>query len=355
MDTPESIKSCVEWFFGYGGNHLGLKRVLPSLRPIALCEIEAYAIANMVAKMEKGLLDPTPIWTDCKTFPVELFRGCVDLFVASYPCPGFSLSGKRLGKDDPRFLWPWVYRGVITMRPRYCLFENVEGHLSLGLSTVLSDLEAAGYSHEEGLFSAAEVGAPHQRKRVFILARDERFFAKDTRRVVADTKIGEGGGVCESGLLTYTGDDGGETELANSSDSRLSRGQKPGASAGDAGADGSRSQKSERGGSELADADGAGSQGRDCGGLPKYARQWLAGKVRTRWPVRPGEQQHDWEAPRVTAKPGVDRKLDGNSRELDERLLDSVRVDRLRLCGNGVVPDTAERAFRILFERINKS
>jgi len=181
VDTPESIKSCVEWFFGYGGNHLGLKRVLPAMRTVAACEIEAYCCSNLVAKMQAGLLDVAPIWTDCKTFPIEEFRGLVDLFVASYPCVGFSCAGKRLGKDDPRFLWPWVFRGVAVMRPRYCLFENVEGHVSLGLSTVISDLEAAGYRVEVGLFSAEEVGAPHQRKRIFILARDEQ------RREVADS------------------------------------------------------------------------------------------------------------------------------------------------------------------------
>src|SRR5690242_16019054 len=94
VDTPQTI-TCVEWCFGYGGIHLGLQRVLPSLRCIAASEIEAYAVANLVAKIEAGLLDPFPIWSDLKTFPCEFFRDLVDIFVAGYPCQPFSSSGKR--------------------------------------------------------------------------------------------------------------------------------------------------------------------------------------------------------------------------------------------------------------------
>jgi hypothetical protein len=74
VDTPKTI-TCIEWCFGYGGNHLGLRRVIPNLRCIAASEIEAYACANLVAKMEAGQLEPFPIWTDLKTFPCEQFRG----------------------------------------------------------------------------------------------------------------------------------------------------------------------------------------------------------------------------------------------------------------------------------------
>jgi len=60
------------------------------------------------------------------------------------------------------------------MRPSICFFENVEGHISLGLSNVIEDLGRMGYRTTWGIFSAAEIGAPHQRKRVFILAHSKR-------------------------------------------------------------------------------------------------------------------------------------------------------------------------------------
>jgi DNA (cytosine-5)-methyltransferase 1 len=170
VDYSKDINT-VEWFFGYGGNHLGLKRIIPNMRTVAICEIEAYAIENILAKMEKGYLESAPIWNDCKTFPGEPFKDRIDLFIASYPCQGNSVAGRRLGKDDPRYLWPYCLDFIRTARPGMCLFENVEGHVSLGLSTVLSDLEDAGYDSAWGIFSASEVGATHQRKRVFILGR----------------------------------------------------------------------------------------------------------------------------------------------------------------------------------------
>ena len=160
----------VEWCAGYGGIHLGLKRAIQNLRVIAYGEIEAFACANLVAKMEAGQLDPVPIWPDIKTFPCEEFRGRVDILVAGYPCQPFSAAGKRLGTEDPRHLWPHIRRAIGIIRPGVCFFENVEGHISLGLSTVISDLEEDGYRCSWGIFSASEVGAPHQRKRVFILA-----------------------------------------------------------------------------------------------------------------------------------------------------------------------------------------
>ena len=155
---------------GYGGIDLGLRRVLPSCRTIAYVEIEAFAIANLVAKMEAGELDQAPVWTDVKTFPAEQFHGLVDIVSGGYPCQPFSAAGKRLGTDDPRHLWPFLRGAVRAIRPSRVFFENVEGHISLGLSTVLSDLDEDGYRATWGIFSAAEVGASHQRKRVFIMA-----------------------------------------------------------------------------------------------------------------------------------------------------------------------------------------
>lgn len=155
---------------GYGGIDLGLKRAIPNLRTIALCEIEAFAAANLVAKMEAGLMDIAPIWTNLKTFPWQEFRDHVGILTAGYPCQPFSAAGKRLGTEDPRHLWPFIADGINSMRPALCFFENVEGHISMGLSDVMQDLGRLGYRSTWQIFSASEVGAVHQRKRVFIMA-----------------------------------------------------------------------------------------------------------------------------------------------------------------------------------------
>ena len=155
---------------GYGGIDLGLHRAIRNLRTIAVSEIEAFACANLVAKMEAGLLDPAPIWTDLKTFPWSDFRDRVDILSGGYPCQPFSAAGKRLGAEDPRHLWPFISAGIAAMRPSACFFENVDGHISMGLPDVLQDLVGLGYRTTWCVASASECGAPHQRKRVFILA-----------------------------------------------------------------------------------------------------------------------------------------------------------------------------------------
>ena len=76
---------------GYGGIERGLDLAGVKHRVIAYVEIEAFAIANLVAKMEAGELAPAPIYTDLKTFPASYFRGKVDIFTGGYPCPALQL------------------------------------------------------------------------------------------------------------------------------------------------------------------------------------------------------------------------------------------------------------------------
>jgi len=241
---------------GYGGIELGLKRVIPNLRSVALCEIEAFACANLVSKMEAGLMEPAPIWTDLKTFPWESFRDRVDILTGGYPCQPFSAAGKRLGTEDPRHLWPFIASGIRILQPRMCYFENVEGHISLGLREVIADLGAIGYQTAWGIFSAREVGAPHQRKRVFILA--------------VSNSLGGATGLSRSlawneGVAGVSDNGGSEGcgELADDTGERLSL---------------SYGQRNEPEGQRDAEFECCGHNA---------------------WPSRPGEPQHGWEPPRV--------------------------------------------------------
>ena len=170
VDTTQELPTVISFCSGYGGIERGLDLIGFEHRVIAYVEIEAYAIANLVNKMEAGLLPPAPIYTNLKTFPAHLFRDKVSLITGGYPCQPFSAAGQRKGTDDPRHLWPYIRRHIESIRPVQCFFENVEGHISLGLREVISELEQDGYSTTWGIFSAREVGAPHQRKRVYILA-----------------------------------------------------------------------------------------------------------------------------------------------------------------------------------------
>jgi site-specific DNA-cytosine methylase len=170
VDITKELPTVISFCSGYGGIERGLDIAGLEHRVIAYVEIEAFAIANLVNKMEDGIIPPAPIYTDLKTFPAEIFRGRTDIITGGYPCQPFSAAGQRKGTEDPRHLWPYIRKHVQTIGPSRCFFENVEGHISLGLSSVISDLEEDGYRSAWGIFSAREVGAPHQRKRVYILA-----------------------------------------------------------------------------------------------------------------------------------------------------------------------------------------
>jgi DNA (cytosine-5)-methyltransferase 1 len=115
-------------------------------------------------------------------FPdVELFRdareplpdgiaGGVGLYTAGWPCQPVSVAGKRLGDKDPRWLWPDIARTLRVLRPRWVLLENVPGLLIRGMGQVLGDLAACGYDAEWDCISAAAVGAPHRRDRLWVVA-----------------------------------------------------------------------------------------------------------------------------------------------------------------------------------------
>ena len=187
MDNPEKPLTVLSLCTGYGGIERGLELAGVKIRVVAHVEIQAYAIANLVSKMEEGKMAPAPIWTNLKTLNAEPFRDRIDLITGGYPCQPFSTSGQRKGKADSRHLWPYINGIISKCRPRICFFENVQGHLSKGFSDVVCDLGKLDYYVTAGIFSALEVGSPQPRKRVYIMAiskseRDER----KTRRILKE-------------------------------------------------------------------------------------------------------------------------------------------------------------------------
>ncbi len=95
----------------------------------------------------------------------------VDVVCGGYPCQPFSTAGHRKGTRDARHIWPHIARALRVLRPRYAVFENVAGHLSLGFDSVLADLAHLGFDAEWCTLRASDIGAAHQRNRLFLLAR----------------------------------------------------------------------------------------------------------------------------------------------------------------------------------------
>ncbi|WP_210880375.1 DNA cytosine methyltransferase [Roseovarius autotrophicus] len=312
-DTSGAADACLfglSLCSGAGGLDLGLAIALPGYRAVGHVERETYAAATLVARMEDASLDQALVWDDVGTFDGSPWRGAVDIVTAGYPCQPFSVAGKRRGADDPRHLWPHVARIIGEIKPPFVFLENVAHHLRLGLPEVASGLVGMGYKLAAGLFTAAEVGAPHKRERLFILAIREGDELADPARLLWNP-------------VEWWEPDGAVAIVAH--------------------ADGQRRMQTERGqpqdgrsdafGGNVDDADGAGSQGR-CNDIGEYAGE------RPAWPPGPGDAD-GWErylrcAPDV--EPSIRRGADGLAH----------RVDRLRLYGNGVVPLVAAHALRTL-------
>jgi len=94
----------------------------------------------------------------------------IDILTAGYPCQPFSHAGQRKGENDKRHIWPYILKGISILRPKFIILENVRGHLSLGFKEVLNDLAQNGYDAKWRIVRASDVGAPHQRARLFIIA-----------------------------------------------------------------------------------------------------------------------------------------------------------------------------------------
>jgi len=152
---------------------MGLMLAEPGYHTRAFVEWEDWPRTVLIAAQGAGYFAPAPIWDDLRSFDARPFLGAFDIVLAGYPCQPFSAAGKRGGADDPRHLWPDVARAIGECAPEWVFLENVSGHVSLGLETVLRELWDMGYTPAAGLFSAAEVGAPHQRLRIFILAHTD--------------------------------------------------------------------------------------------------------------------------------------------------------------------------------------
>jgi DNA (cytosine-5)-methyltransferase 1 len=159
-------------FAGVGWLDVAVKLAVPRARTVCYVEREAYAAAALVARMEDASLDRAPVWDDVCTFDAVPWRGAVDLVCGGFPCQDISVAGNGAGLDGERSgLWREYARIVRDLRPRLVFVENSAALANRGLDRVLGDLAALGFDAEWTVLRASDVGAPHERARLFILAR----------------------------------------------------------------------------------------------------------------------------------------------------------------------------------------
>jgi DNA (cytosine-5)-methyltransferase 1 len=241
----------------------------------------------------------------------------VDMLCGGFPCQDISNAGKRKGIEGERSgLWSEYARAIGELRPRYVVVENVAALLGRGLERVLGDLAALGYDAEWTVLSAADVGAPHLRERLWITAyaSGEHGRARRAGRSVAGS---EGQPVAIRALQVADADLTGLEGRVGCGVSECP---------------GERAARAR--GASLADATSEGLAERLEQEIPRgVARAGegaLAGLER-RGGV--GGQFTNWEV-----EPDVGRVADGVP----------ARVDRLRGLGNAIVPQCAFEIFRAI-------
>lgn len=380
-NTPTVLSLCT----GAGGLDLGLKLAVPGCKAVCYVEGEAYAASILAARMEDETLDAAPVWSDVKSFDAARWRGCVDIITAGYPCQPFSIAGKKKAEADPRHLWPYIRDIVDVIRPRICFFENVSHHLRLGFEQVHDDLSAMGYCVAAGLFTAEEIGATHKRERLFILADRDGNRCECEQGAPAGENDPQGWAQCPAHAIAGRDRDAAgwfSVHEAGSGKAKIRQGlqgsENPVADTARAGAwiNQPHTRKRPRGNSAAMADPQSSRERREAGDIPEAnerpyrectqlsggSGQSLANTLCTGlerycwyeaacepadlaavsgfpvWPPAPGDHEQ-WGYVADALKPSIHRMADGMAN----------RVDRLRLCGNGVVPLVAAYAFQILY------
>lgn len=316
-------------FSGVGGFDLAAHWA--GMETVAFCEWEPFP-----QQVLRKHWPDVPIYDDVCMLTADRLREdgvigpgrAIDIISAGYPCQPFSHAGKRRGEEDDRHLWPEVARLLSEIRPRWFLGENVAGHITLGLDVVLSDLEGLGYTAQAFIIPSAAVNAPHRRDRVFIVGNTERSGCSRQSRGRTEQVASNGHIKLEKESLAHTkGESSGGLPIREEpTDTRPSCGCENVAYSSSIGQPGSwepleSSDKTQSG-------DGQASKSvHDRFGAKWAAQSGLGGMLdglsrkldEHRWPAALGQDQYDWEPPRVAT--GIKN-----------------RVGRLKALGNAVNP-----------------
>jgi len=295
-------------FAGSGGGILGGH--LLGWRTIAAVEIEDYPRRVLLQRQADGLIPRFPIWDDICTFDGNPWRGKVDVISGGFPCQDISAAGKGDGLDGERSgLWTQMARVVSEVRPPFVFVENSPMLTTRGGTRVIADLTQMGYDTTWTVMGAADIGAPHQRDRMWIVARRRDVLSYPEHDRIGRREQQQESPTQETRFVANPSSFGGKTRLADTQ--------------GGQERDANQSQHSS---SDLANPTHSGD----------VWREWELGFTQ--------QEHHSGGSPTHgggewwSVEPSVGRVAHGVAH----------RVDRLKAIGNGQVPLCAATAWRLL-------
>jgi len=310
----------LDLFAGIGGGILG--HLLCGHRIVCAVELDPYCRSVLVQRQNDGHLPTFPIWDDVRTFDGGRWRGIVDVVSGGFPCQNISPAGDRTGiTGEKSSLWFDMLCVVREVRPRFVFVENSAQLVRNGLDIVLGGLDASGYDAQWCVLGASDVGAPHYRKRCWILA-----YANGRPAFTVSGGVGKKGAVASSHRQKNSS--AGITRRASSDEWRDSL----------LGLERQSRESSERNNeTNVSDTENGGIMRRDrefpttetTGGSKRHHRRGTPEYGTREW----------WKV-----EPGIRRVVDRCSH----------RLERLKGLGNAQVPLCAAVAWKTLYERINK-
>ena len=158
----------LDLFAGIGGFAMGLEAT-GHFQTTCFVENEPYCQAVL-----KHHWPDIPVLGDIRNVRrEELPDPSPGLICGGFPCQPFSHAGKQQAQDDPRHLWPEMFRLIRECRPTWVVGENVAGLINLGLDEILDGMASEGYATRTFNLPACAVGAPHLRQRLWIVAHSD--------------------------------------------------------------------------------------------------------------------------------------------------------------------------------------
>ena len=325
-------------FAGAGGGILGGH--LLGWRTVCAVEWEPYPASVLVARQNDKVLPSFPIWDDVQTFDGRPWKGIVDVVSGGFPCQDISAAGKGAGIDGERSsMWKHMARIIGEVRPKYVLVENSPMLTIRGLGVVLGDLSKMGFNAEWGVISAGDIGAPHLRERIWIVAtnvgntylhgisssNDQQVLQRKSNWKKKDFKQFEGSSSSDNPNVANTSSKGGqwESSIQTNGCSRGNYGQINASNAKECG--------EMEGISNVADTSVSGFT--SCNHQASRPKQSILEEQSRR-------SCNEYRANRYTwpSEPNVGRVVNGMA----------ARVDRLKAIGNGQVSGVAATAWNIL-------
>ena len=303
----------LDLFSGIGGFSYAGEKLVGGYETVAFCEYDKHA-----QKVLRKHWPDTEIIDDVRELAndADRFRGLVDIVVGGFPCQPFSLAGVRRGDKDDRHLWPEMLRIIQAVRPTWVIGENVAGHISMGLDTVLSDLENQGYQARCFVIPAVAADAHHRRDRCWVIAHTdsegEPVSALDEQRLERAEDVGNAENI-RRGVRQDTEREGSKDQQDKPQSGIRGKSSRP-----DKDVPNADSQRLQR----QPEPKGSGEKGRQQ--ISNEGLPWGAGKL--------------WEP-----EPAVGRVANGIPG----------RVHRLKQLGNSIVPQVAARILYAIKEAHN--